>query len=426
MTSKEIISGKVDQFFRSEYGKLLSYLTAKFGSGSISFAEDIAQETLLEAFRVWRVKGIPENVTAWLFTVAKNKSYNFLQKEKRKQVLHQQFSSERVMAAFQTEVVLDDEIEDSVLKLFFACCSPLIPYENQILIILNTLCGFSRKEIANALLLKEETVKKRLFRVKRMLRENQSDFTIPTGKPLHGKLNAVCQAIYLLFNEGYYSSNENRLIREEVCLEAIRLCKLIVNHFPEDAKSKALLALMFFHVARFESRISPEGSIVLFEEQNRKLWDKRMIEQGIYYLSEASDQEEDLSAIHLEAHIAATHCTTIDFKRTDWERIDKLYSWLYLFKPSPIIKLNQAIVKRKLEGAERGIEYLNFLEREDERLKDNHLFYAAKAKFYFDLKQFDNAMINYLRAQRNSNSIKEKELFTQKIKDCRSKMKIAK
>ncbi|MEQ9423002.1 MAG: sigma-70 family RNA polymerase sigma factor [Cyclobacteriaceae bacterium] len=409
------ISQLVDNLFRKEYGRLVPFLTRFMGVSLMAYAEDIAQETLIEAYKSWGDHGIPENPSAWLFKVARHKSINFINREKKLEEVCANSDLYLKLSTDEGELTLEHEIDDSVLRMFFACCAPQITFENQILLILNTLGGFSRKEIANALLMKEETVKKRLFRIKKEIREGEQFLEVPTGKDLVPRLNAIHNTLYLLFNEGYNSSNKNTLIRKDICLEAMRLCKLVIKHFPEDYSIKSLFALMCFHTARFDSRIDNKGAIIVFEDQDRTKWNKELIDMGIYYLSEASNEKSEVSVYHLEANIASVHCTAKSFEDTDWLQIEKLYHWLYLFKPTPIIKLNLAIVSSKIVGLEKALEQLEYLEQTEGKLKNYYLLHATMGEFYKQLGKTDKAMNHFAKAKHLTNSSKERQLIDAKI-----------
>ena len=213
-----------------------------------------------------------------------------------------------------------------MLKMIFACCHPIIPFENQIALILNILCGFSRKEISSAFLIKEETVKKRLFRARKLIREQQlialdSDEVTVNQED---RINTVCTALYLMFNEGYNSSHDDDLIRKDLCLESIRLLQLMLEKFKRNTRLHALLSTMNFHIARFEARIDDKGAIVLLQDQNRNLWNQEFIKMGLYHLSEAS-KGDAITPYHLEASIGAQHCMAKDFESTNWKLISRFY-----------------------------------------------------------------------------------------------------
>lgn len=377
-----------------------------------SHAEDIVQETLITALNSWRDKGIPENPSAWLFRVARNKSINYIVRENKRSEIHEKAT--HYLSQPQNDSLPEHEIHDSMLRMIFACCSPGLQFENQILIILNTLGGFSRREIARALLLEEETVKKRLYRVKKDIRKRKLTFEVPQGNLRQPRLNAVLNTLYLLFNEGYNSSNHETLIRKDICLEAMRLTLLIINHFPEDTSGKALFALMCFHAARFESRLDDQGAIVLFQDQDRSCWNQELIHSGISFLAEAS-QGPEASTYHLEANIAAEHCTAPDFEQTDWYKINRLYHWLYIHKPSPVIQLNIAIVSSKIKGPEYAIEQLKYLLTTHPDISRYYLLHATMGYFYQQVKNNEQAIFHLEKARSLTHSEKEKQLLMERL-----------
>ena len=404
----------IDHLFRQEYGKIVSYLTAIFGLAKLQSMEDIAQETLLEAYKNWSYHGIPPAPERWIFKVAKNKAINFSIREKKKNKIYSELNKDLANIQ-QDELYSDEEISDSMLRMIFACATPELTDTNKVLLILNTLCGFTRTEIAQSLLVEEEAVKKRLFRSKKILRELNHKFQVPAGERLLQRLHTVLTALYLVFNQGYNSSSKNELIRQDVCLEAIRLTKLVVKKFKNEVKPKALLALMCFHAARFASRIDNKGAIVLMKNQNRKLWDRELIKLGVYYLANASKGTE-LSVYHIEAAIAAEHCKAKNFDVTNWSRIQTLYEQLYELKPTPVIQINQAIVQSKLGYIDLAICNLKALESIHPEMKKYYLFHATLGELFTQKGNQQSAVYHFNIAITNTNSETEKALLLEKIK----------
>ncbi|WP_299223446.1 sigma-70 family RNA polymerase sigma factor [uncultured Psychroserpens sp.] len=401
----------MDGLFRKEYGNIVSFLTSKFGFNFLDSAQDIAQDTLLTAFQKWSDHGIPENPKGWLFTVAKNKALNFIKRENKTETFDA--SQLKEQHVFTDHIKLNQQIEDSMLEMIFACCSDVISVEGHIILILSTLGGFTRKELASALVLEEETIKKRLYRAKKKIRDSSLSLQIPDLDKLNTRLYSVLNSLYLLFNEGYNSSSNNNLIRKDICLEALRLTQLLSKYFDKDNKVRALFALMCFHIARFESRIDVKGAIVLFKDQDRSLWSKPLINKGIIELSAASEGNT-LSSYHLEAGIALQHCISYSYESTNWQTIKKLYTQLYNYKPSPIIKLNIAIVEGIIEGPEKAIEILETL-KSNKRLSKYYLLYATLGEFYGRLCKTEIAKANFEKAIQLTSNQKEKALLLKKI-----------
>lgn len=409
---KKDLSELVDHLFRNEYGKMVSYLTQSFGYHFIDDAEDIAQETLLTAYNNWSYKGVPNNPEGWMIRVARNKALNVLKGSKVKLKFAQKEGENKLVEA--DNIYPDQEIQDSMLRMIVACCNPLISTKSQVTLVLSVLCGFSKKEIANALLDDEETIKKRLYRSKKQLRENNLSIDELEGRDLESRLNTVYSCLYLLFNEGYNSSHHDNLIRKDLCLEAMRLAKLLVQRYQNESTAKALLALMCFHVARFDGRIDDKGAIVLFKDQDRGIWNRDLIQMGSYYLTGATSKE-GLNAYHVEASIAAIHCHASSYDKTNWSFIGQLYHQLYNLKPSPIILLNIAIVESQLNGIDSGIEQISRLIEKEPQLKNYYLLYATLGEFYSQTGNKDLSVSNFKKAKSLTFSPKEQELLQRKI-----------
>lgn len=407
--STDKVEGLVDHLFRKEYSRLLAYLLRFLGPNQMPEAEDIVQETLTAAFNSWRDHSVPKHPEAWLFRVAKNKALTRLAKQTGKALpLASTYHDQPI------DPLLDDEIEDSLLRMIFACCSPTISYENQILLVLNALCGLNRKEVADALLLPEETVKKRLYRVKAFIRKEKVRLEVPTAPLIGPRLNAVCNTLYLMFNQGYYSRTDERIIRREVCLEAMRLNKLLITQFPNNTSIRALFALMCFHTARFDARIDENGVMILLADQNRKRWNKELIKSGIYHLSEAS-KGDAISSYHIEANIAALHTTAKSLETTDWQLLLKYYSWLHLYKPSPIIDLNMIIVESKICSSLPAIEKLKWLMNEKPFLASYYLSFCTKGQLYLEMNRPDLAVKAFTKAKSLTNSKREQSFVQSRI-----------
>ena len=407
----------IEHLFRTEYGKLVSILTHIFGTSYIQLAEDIVQDTLIAALNHWSIDGVPENPTGWLVRVAKRKVLNEL---KRKKVILKHHKARNIPEYSDSDidnVFLENEIEDSQLRMIFTCCHPSLNTESQVALTLKTLCGFGVKEVANALLTSESTINKRLYRAKKTIRETNLPFTIPQGKELETRLNTVILTLYLLFNEGYNSSSSDSIIKKELCLEALRLTKLLAEHFKENGKLCALISLMCFHIARFEARLDDRGAIILFEDQDRSLWNKELISKGMQYLKR-SMKSDSLSSYHIEASIAGQHCMADSFDNTNWQNIYDQYVLLKSVKPNPIIDLNLAIIRSKIDGIKISVEMLDKLSKK-ELLNDYYLLPATQGIFNMKLENYSEA-INFLQTAISLNpSETENEFLKKKIRECK-------
>lgn len=414
-----MLEQQVDQLighlFRHEAGKMASVLTRLLGFQSLDLAEDIVQDTLLKALSTWKHKGIPENPSAWLYTVAKRKAIDTLRKHHLHQQYHSEISyalkSEWTLSPTVNKLFLENEIEDSQLRMIFACCHPSVPYESQIALTLKTLCGLSIAEIANSFLSTEETIVKRLYRAREKIREEKISLEAPIPATMPGRLEAVLQTLYLLFNEGYNSSHPDNLIRHDLCEEAIRLCHLLVNNnVTNSPKGQALLALMCFQASREEARLDEDGSIKLLKDQDRSKWSQPLIERGKYFL-ELSAEGNEFSEYHIEAAIAGCHARADSFEKTDWKSIIQLYTILSEIKPGPIVDLNKAIAIGYGQSPAAGLNAL----KEIKTLGNHYLYHAAMGDFYNEIGDVMRAEQSYRQAMELTRSITEKKLLQVKL-----------
>jgi RNA polymerase sigma factor (sigma-70 family) len=405
----------VGHLFRHEAGKMAAVLTRLLGFNSLEFAEDIVQDTLLQAMSTWKFKGIPENPSAWLYTVAKRKAIDAIRQRQIHSRHHAEISqalnSEWVLAPTIKNLFLENEIEDSQLRMIFACCHPSIPYESQLALTLKTLCGLNISEIAHSFLTNEETVIKRLYRAREKIREENISLDAPVPAKLPGRLDAVLHSLYLLFNEGYNSSHPDQLIRHDLCEEAMRLCLLLVrNQVTNTPKANALLALMCFQVSREDARMHTDGSIILLKDQDRSRWSQPLIERGKFYLEQAAEGDA-FSEYHIEAAIAGSHSRVPSFEKTDWQSIIRLYAALYRIKPSPIVALNHAIAVGYGESPRQGLKAL----KEIHELEDHYLYHAALGDFLSAIGENEQARASYAQALLLTSSNVEKKLLGEKI-----------
>jgi RNA polymerase sigma-70 factor (ECF subfamily) len=417
-TPPEPVAPLVEHFFRHEAGRLVSVLTRIFGWRHFDLVEDMVQATLLDALESWRVRGVPHNPSGWVHRVAKNKVLDALRRDHIGQRILGEWAAAR--PAHQEgldELFFDSEIEDSQLRMMFACCHPHLARENQLALTLKALCGFGNAEIARALLVSEETVKKRLQRARHDLIDQQIALEPPAAGELAGRLDSVHQVLYLLFNEGYSSSEGEKAIRADLCEEAARLCYLLSCHprFRTPA-THALMALMLFHAARLESRLDQRGSVLLLEEQDRSQWDQRLIWRAQEFLAQSAEGTV-ISAFHLEAAIAFHHCTATSYAATDWPAILRLYDALLTLQSSPVYLLNRAVVVAQIEGPEAGIRALDEAGR-DQALRHYHLFDATLGEFYRRAGDLGRARQHLQAAWRKTTSPCDRELIERRLAQC--------
>ena len=343
----------IPHLFRTEYRKIVSVLCKRFGFDQIEIAEDIASDTFLTAAQSWGLKGVPQNPNAWLYNVAKNKAKNHLQR----QATYENKITPEIKKSFtdfgEEEIDLSPQnINDSQLQMIFAVCHPSISMEAQIGLSLRILCGFGIEEIADAFLTNKETINKRLLRAKEKLREEKIEIKLPDLPEIDGRLSSVLAIIYLLFNEGYYSVSQNKILRKDLCFEAMRLCTMLIeNKTTNKPDVNALLSLMCFHASRFEARINENGDLILYEEQDINLWNADLISKGGYFLNCAATGSK-LSKYHLEAAIAYWHTQRSDAKEK-WDTVLQLYNRLLQIEYSPIAALNRTYALSKANGIAR-------------------------------------------------------------------------
>lgn len=415
MQSTNNVNTLTGHLFRTEYGKMVATLTRIFGIGQMSVAEDIVQDTMVLALKEWSFKALPPNPTAWLYVVAKNKAIDYIRRERSKQKITSDIAyllkSEYTLSSTVKTLFTEEEINDNQLRMMFALCHSSLKVESQITLILKTLCGFGNEEVAKALLTNIETINKRLYRAKEKLRKENSKLEVPKPNKLLPRLDAVLKSIYLLFNEGYTtSSGKEKVLQKDLCLEAMRLCLLLTENEPTNLPQvNALLALMCFNASRFNSRTDENGDIILYKNQNRTLWDKNLIAQGAFFLSNSS-KGDILSSYHFEAAIASYYCLSSSFETTDWENIYGLYQHLVKINPSPIVTLNMAIVNAYRGNVDAAITSTLALKS----LNTNHLYFAVLGDLYSLKGEFLLAKENYDKAKLFTKNLKQLKLLTDK------------
>lgn len=354
---------------------MTAVLCRHFGLHHMDIAEDIASDTFLKASEHWALNGIPDNPTAWLYTVARNKTKDYF---KRTAIFETKVRNEIIPESIENEGEFDYNgriIADSQLAMIFAVCNPANPSESQICLALQILCGFSVEEIADAFLTKIETIRKRLQRGRKNLRNNSFQITTLNETDIRSRLPIVLRTLYLLFNEGYFSKTSSKQVRIELCSEAMRLTLLLTeNPLTNTPQVNALLALMCFQSSRLDARTDVRGEAILFDEQDKSRWDRSLIQRGNYYLINATDRQE-VSKYHLEAGIAYWHTAPADDSK--WTHILQLYNQLIVVEYSPITALNRVFAFAKVHGKDKAI-----VEAEKLGLEQNSYYHALLGYLY--------------------------------------------
>ena len=404
----------VDHLFRHQYGKMVAILTKFFGLSHLEIIEDAIQDTFVKATLQWRTK-LPDNPEGWLMKAAKNRIIDLLRQIKAEQDRFEKVTSGS--STFQLhELFLDHEVDDSQLRMLFVACHPALSAEEQIAFSLKTISGFSMKEIAAALLLKDETIKKRLVRARKTIITAQIQMDYPAPKEVQDRIAGVMQVIYLIFNEGFHSTKSDQLISKDLCGEAIRLCKLLLkkDNF-RSGSLYALFALMCFHSSRLESKINSKNEIVDLENQDRSKWYMPLIILGNDALNKALEYK-DWSQYHYEAAIAGEHIKALRYENTNWKRIINLYQKLHELQPSASTLLSMAIVHIQLGQLKEAKRILDAIPPEELQQR-MYLHHGCYAEYYFKIGHQKKAIDEIENAIKLcSNDLEKKYLSKKKTK----------
>jgi RNA polymerase sigma factor (sigma-70 family) len=410
-----------DHLFRREAGRMVAALTRLFGVHNLALAEDVVQDAFCRALEVWKLRGVPENPSAWLMATAKNRALDILRRERTARryapELGRLLESEWTLAPVVEEAFGAPAIRDDQLRMMFSCCHPQLPEVAQVALILHILCGFSVSEVAAAFLTGHAAMEKRIVRGKKVLASSTRLFDLAEERELPMRLSAVQRALYLLFNEGYHGAHAQLAVRADLCREAIHLAELLLDHpLAATPATHALVALMCLNAARLPGRIDSSGNLSSLYDQDRALWDATLIAKGTDHLDRSATGTE-LTEYHLEAAIASVHTVAGSVNDTSWGTIASLYDTLLTIRPSPIVALNRAIAIAQHEGAARGLAEMDAI-ADRERLADYPFYFAALGELELRCGRLEDARAHFLTARTLARNPMERRFFEQRIDAC--------
>lgn len=422
MTRESLPPELVDELFRHRYARMVAGLCRVLGPARLDLVEDVVQEAMMRALRVWPAEGVPDKPEAWVFRVARNLALDSLRRQKIAarvgDELQRWAEAEQDHGAASTERE-PGEIDDDTLRMLFLCAHPAVPFDARVPLILKTVCGFGVPAIARALLKKDATIAQRLVRAKAKLQACDAAFVMPSGDELVERTQVVLQVLYLMFNEGYRAHAGEQLMRSDLVDEAVRLCaQLLERTDTESHEAHALLALMLMLGARMPARTDDRGDLLTLAQQDRSRWNRHWLSCGFHHfrLSIGGDR---MTAWHCEAAIASTHAIAPTYADTDWRRILAEYDRLQAIAPSPIVQLNRAVAVGKVHGALAGLAELAGLE-DDKALDDYFLLGAVTAQLHWEDGEHERAAAALDRALAQPCSEPERRLLERRLAACRA------
>jgi RNA polymerase sigma factor (sigma-70 family) len=409
----------LDDIFRRESASIVATLVRIIGD--IDIAEEVLQETIVSAIEHWPRTGVPDNPAAWMTASAKHRAIDYLRRAQRFGSISEQLAREQALQELQAPVDEHAVIPDDRLRLMFTCCHPDLAPENGVALTLRLVGGLSTPEIARAFLVSEAAIAQRIVRAKKLIRDRHLPYIVPERSELPQRLASVLSVIYLIFNEGYASREGPSLTRVDLCSEAIRLGAVLVELMPDQSEALGLLALMEVQTSRNRARVAPSGELVQMADQDRALWDRRLIASGLDHLERAGNFGP-AGAYQVQAKIAACHAVAATFGATDWRRIAALYADLSRISPSPVVELNRAIAVSMSDGPATALAIVDTL-ADEPTLKSYHRLPATRADFLRQLERWAEAALEYRRALALVSNDRERDFLTARLNECESREK---
>jgi RNA polymerase sigma-70 factor (ECF subfamily) len=384
----------------------------------VAGAEESVQEAKLRALQTWPYRGVPDNPAGWLFRVAHNIAIDVVRRDRvfgsKTDGIVAELTRSATVAPSEPDV--EEQLRDDELRMIFMCCHPVLTRESRVALSLKTISGFSVREIARAFLADEAAIAQRLARAKRQIRDQSLTLDMPSGAEVAARLDSVLEVIYFMFNEGYTAQAGVDLIRQDLCLEALRLGRLVASASIATPRVHALVALMALQAARLPARVDDAGDLVLLEDQDRSRWDERLIAMGFDHF-DRSMAGGDVSEYHVQAAIAATHARAIDPQSVDWPLILELYDQLLAINSSPIVALNRAVALAKVRGPAAALAVIAPLER-DPKLRHYHLLLAVRGQLLLDLGRTREAAEAFSAAIARGCTEPERRLLQRRLEAC--------